>query len=470
MHQTRLTSLDASFLEVESATAHMHVGWAALFSPPAEGPAPRFEELRDFVASRLPRAPRYRQKLAFDPVGLSDPAWVDDPDFDVDLHVLPAESGELREVVDTVMSTPLREDRPLWELHLADKLDDGRIGAVGKVHHCMVDGIAAVELAAMLLDPSSDAPRPEPDDWEPSPEPTDLELLVAGVRHRASQLASVGLLPLEVMRRPSRAAHLLGTGVRALRAARSSIAPAPHTPLNDQISPRRHLAWTHRSLEEFRAIKRRYRSTVNDVLLAASAGGLRRILGDAETTRLKAMVPVSLREEGEQSQLGNRISFVFVDLPCEEEDPIRRLLDVRAAMAERKEAGEPEGAGALLDAVEYAPRPLKQALARVAASPRTFNLVVSNIPGPRQPLYMRGCRLEESYPVVPLADRHAVSIGMTTVEDQACFGVYAAPDALADADELAAAIAESIDELRGPPAGPGETGSRTGEEVNASGA
>jgi len=463
MSRTRLTSLDASFLEVESATAHMHVGWAARFSPPEEGPRPRFELLREFVASRLPRAPRYRQKLASDPLGLSEPVWVDDPDFDVARHVLRAESGDLHEVVDAAMSTPLAHDRPLWELHLADRLDDGRVGVVGKVHHSMVDGIAAVELAALTLDTSPDPPPPEPDDWQPSAEPSDLELLAEGALHRASQLAALGRLPLGVVRRPGRAAELVGTGARALRAARSSFAPAPQTPLNEEISARRHLAWTRRPLNELRAIKRRYRATVNDVLLAAAAGALHHLLGGRDAARLKAMVPVSLRERGSEAQLGNRISFVFVELPCDDPDPVRRLLEVRAAMAQRKRAGEPEGAGALLDAADYAPRTLKQALARVVASPRIFNLVVSNIPGPRQPLYMCGCRLEESYPVVPLADRHAVSIGMTTVDDQACFGVYAAPDALADADELAAAIADSIDELGEPPPQSPERPRRTRE-------
>jgi diacylglycerol O-acyltransferase / wax synthase len=447
MPRARLTSLDASFLEVESPTAHMHVGWAAAFSPPEKAATPAFEELRDFVGSRLARAPRYRQKLAEDPLGLSEPIWVDDPSFAVARHVLPAESGDMHEVVDAVMSAPLPHDRPLWELHIADRLDDGRIGVVGKVHHAMVDGIAAVALAALLLDPTPDPPPPEPDDWDPLPEPSGVQLLAEGALHRASQVVSLARLPLDVMSHPARAAELLGSGTRALRAVRTSFTPAPSTPLNRPISPRRHLAWTRRPLEELRAIKRRHGATVNDVLLAAVAGALRRFLPHEDATRLKAMVPVSLRATGAEADLGNRISFVFVELPCEEPDPVRRLRDVRAGMAKRKAAGEPEGAGALLDAVEYAPRTLKNALAHLAASSRTFNLVVSNIPGPRQPLYMRGCRLEESYPVVPLADRHAVSIGMTTVDDQACFGVYTSPDALARADELAGALADAIDEL-----------------------
>ena len=165
-------------------------------------------------------------------------------------------------------------------------------------------------------------------------------------------------------------------------------------------------------------------------------------------TALKTMVPVSVRDGGEAAELGNRISFVFIELPCDEPDSTRRLARVKSEMAERKESGEPAGAQAVLDAVAYAPRTIQHLVSRAAASPRAFNLVVSNIPGPPVPLYMLGCRLEEVYPVVPLADEHAVSIGFTTVDDQAFFGVYADSDSLPEADELAAAIADSVDELR----------------------
>src|SRR3954447_17253323 len=172
MSSTRLTSLDASFLEVESSTAHMHVGWASVYAPPQDRRRPSFTELRDHIEGRLGRAPRYRQKLAAVPLGVSEPVWVDDPDFDIMRHVHRARSGDFHEVADMVMSAPLDHDRPLWELWIADRLDDGRIGIVGKVHHCMVDGIAAVEFATLLLDPTPD-PEPDPVDlaeWNPAAE------------------------------------------------------------------------------------------------------------------------------------------------------------------------------------------------------------------------------------------------------------------------------------------------------------
>jgi diacylglycerol O-acyltransferase / wax synthase len=154
-----------------------------------------------------------------------------------------------------------------------------------------------------------------------------------------------------------------------------------------------------------------------------------------------------VRGEG-ADELGNRITFMFVELPASLADPVDRLHRVSLATRSRKEAGVPEQADAALQALSYAPRPMQKVAAHALASPRVYNLVVSNIPGPRMPMYMRGCRLREAFPVVPLSDRHALSIGMTTIGDQACFGLYADPEVLPDADSLARDLAAAIDELR----------------------
>src|SRR3954467_1000226 len=177
MSSTRLTSLDASFLEVESPTAHMHVGWAAIFAPPEDRRRPPFTELRDHGEPRLGRAPRYRQKLLGVPLGVSEPVWVDDPDFDVMQHVHRAGSSDFREAADMVLSQPLDHGRPLWELWIADRLDDERIGVVGKVHHCMVDGIAAVELATLMLDPTPKPAATAVEEWQPDGPPPRWQLL-----------------------------------------------------------------------------------------------------------------------------------------------------------------------------------------------------------------------------------------------------------------------------------------------------
>jgi diacylglycerol O-acyltransferase len=446
----RLTALDASFLEVESPTAHMHVGWAALFSPPRGGPAPGFDELRSHIESRLSRAPRYRQKLAGIPLGANDPVWIDDEQFDLTSHVIRTTDSEWGELVDKAMSAPLERSRPLWELWIADRLPDGRIGVIGKAHHCMVDGLAAVELAALLLDETPKAPDPGPQTWRAEKSPGGVRLLLEGVTGRLGEVSEIARLPIELLRHPRRAFGLVGKGLQVFRAASRSAEPAASsTVFNEPNSPRRHLASVRRPLEDLQRIKRRFDATINDVVLAVAAGGTRSFLvGQGETpVKLKAMVPVSIRGANKPGELGNQISFIFVGLPCDEPDPVRRLQDVRGSMSDRKQRGEPEGAGAMLKLLGYAPHTLQHAISRLMANQRTFNLTVSNIPGPREPLYMLGCELEEVYPVVPIPDEHAVSIGLTTIKDQAFFGVYSDCQSLPDADLLARGIGESIDEL-----------------------
>jgi diacylglycerol O-acyltransferase len=448
MPTQRLSALDASFLAVESPSAHMHVGWAATFAPPADGPRPSFDALFNHIASRLGRAPRYRQRIAPDALGLNAPLWIDAEDFDPAEHIHRSAAEQLEDLADAVLSEPLRRDRPLWEFWIAPELSDGRIGLVGKAHHCMVDGLAAVELGLLLLDI-----EPEPcvaddeTDWNPAPAPNALELLARGAWDRTRE--QVGLLraPLELARAPL---ALPGFALRTGRALAGAMLPvAPPSLLNAPSSPDRHLATARRPLSELLAIRTYHGVTVNDVLLAAVAGGLRRHAERREERPrdLKAMVPVNVRA-ADADELGNRITFMFVELPASSADPLDRLWRVSQATRSRKEAGVPEDADAAMQALSYAPRTLQKAAAHALASPRVYNLVVSNIPGPRVPMYMCGCRLREAYPVVPLSDRHALSIGMTTIGDDACFGLYADPETLPDADLLALDLHAELDELR----------------------
>jgi diacylglycerol O-acyltransferase / wax synthase len=447
----RLSALDDSFLAVENPSAHMHVGWAATFRRPEKGPAPRFEDLRDHIASRLCRAPRYRQRIAEVPLGLNAPIWVDDERFDVDRHVLRSRETRFADLVDSCMSTQLRRDRPLWQICVATDLEDDRIGVVGKAHHCMVDGIAAVELASLLLDPTPDPPPEVSDGWRPSAPPGAARRLVGGILDFVLEEASLLRYPARFMRSPRRlVGELVEPMERARRALAESIRPAqPRDPVNQPITGARHLAWLRRPLTDLKRIGAPFGASVNDVLLAVSAGGMRRFLleRDRDPVPLKTMVPVNVRGENPDTELGNRISFVFVDLPCDEPDPIRRLQDVRLAMSERKESGLPEGGDTVMAMLKYMPRTAQHAVSRMIASPKTFNLTVSNIPGPREPMYMRGCELDAAYPVVPIADKHAVSIGMTTIRDDCCFGLYAASEILPDSDQLAEAIEAEIDQL-----------------------
>jgi diacylglycerol O-acyltransferase len=446
----RLSAMDAGFLQIESSTAPMHLGWAAVFAPPDTRSRPRFEQLRAHVEQRLDRAPRYRQRLIDTPPGAGEPVWIDDERFDIARHVRRASTNDLGALVDSVMSSPLDRDSPLWELWIADTLDDGSIGVVGKAHHCLVDGLAAVELMALLLDAT---PDPEPVDaeqasWTPASHPTRTRLLLDGVLDRAQRLVVTTtrlrrwMCDSEHIRAIPR---LLQTCARTVRHAAWPVAPASH--VNVPLMPQRHLAWTSRPMEDLQVIKRRFDTTINDVVLAVGAGALRRLMltRNEAPIDLKAMVPISVRRPGDE--WGNRLAFVFPQLPCSQPDAVRRLRAVQAAMASRKDGDEPHGADVILSAMAHAPQPVRRLGAKLLTSPRLFNLIISNIPGPSAPLYLLGCRAIRAYPIVPLDDGHGISIGITSVDGQACFGVYAQASLADDADHLATAINDSIGEL-----------------------
>ena len=450
MDLRRLSPLDESFLTLETPSAHMHVGWVAVLEPPTQGPSPSFAQLRDHIGARLPRAPRYRQVLRAAPWGLGAAAWIDDEDFDLARHVVNTDSTRLDEVIAATMSTPLRRDRPLWQICIADRLEDGRVGVVGRAHHCMVDGLAAVELASLLLDPTPLPGDPADEEWKPVPGPGSTDLVAGAIADLARLQGDLLGLAARAATSPRRALEMTERTLRSAGALLGATRPAePDATLNPEISPRRLLGRVARPLDELLEVKDVFGVKLNDVVLSVSAGAIRRLLRErgSQPAAQKTMVPVSVRGDESAGELGNRISFMFIELPCDEPDPVRRLRRIHAETTDRKRAGEPEGAGDVVRALGLAPPPLRKLASRLLASPRVFNLVVSNIPGPREPLYMRGCRLVEAYPVVPLAERHSLSIGMTTVSDGAFFGLYADPQTLPEVHELAVAIDDSINEL-----------------------
>ena len=456
---TRLTSLDGSFLRLETPNAHMHVAWGGVFEPPTERPRPTVGALRAKIAARLMHAPRFRQRLAFPPLRLAEPSWVDDHEFDITRHVTelgeggPVSRGRFGALTDTVLSEPLDRARPLWHVYLVPRLHDGRIGLVFKMHHALVDGKSAVELALLLVDTSPDA-EPEPkDDWRPAEPPNAARLALEAFASSAAE-------PLRAARGMARMAGRPGDGGIAGTFKRAALAfeqdllrAAPPSYLNAPIGPARVLVCHRARMDDIVQAKRRGGATVNDVCLAAVSGALRELalLRREQPQPLKAMVPVSVRAEGERRDLGNRISFAFIELPVEVRSREGRLERVREASAAFKTAGRATGTGAVLGALGLLPDPLKDRAARLASSRRVFNLTVSNIPGPRFPVYMLGAELREAYPVVPLAEEHALAIGMFSYRDHMCFGLYADPEALPEVRELPRFLDAEVRGLAGPP-------------------
>jgi diacylglycerol O-acyltransferase / wax synthase len=455
MTAERLSALDASFLAVEGPDTPMHVGWVAIFDPPEDGPRPGFEALFEHLGGRLERAPRYRQRLAEVPLGVHDPVWVDDERFDPADHLRRAGGEDLDAFVDAMQSTPLPRGRPLWEIAIADALPDGRVALVGKMHHCMVDGAAVVELGNLLLDASPGGWRDAPSAAavrSPAPVPSARARLARAVVERTGDGASLVLAPARIATSPRRLSALpraAGHGARLI--AHTLVPPAPRSPLNRPGSARRHHVRATRSLDDIRAIRRRFRVTPNDVVLAACAGALRRHgqrRGEAPVA-LKAMVPSDVRSSEDAAATGNHISFVFIELPCAEADPVARLAAVHRATAQRRRDREAEDLDAAFGVLARTPSPVQRALAHAFAHPRLFNLTVSSVAGPAVPRYLHGCRLRAVHSSVPLAGRHALSIGVVTVAGNACFGLTADASVLpdADADALAGDIDAEIDAL-----------------------
>jgi len=452
MTSERLSTLDASFLAVEGPSAPMHVGWVAVLDPPEDGSRPAFPELFEHIARQLRRAPRYRQRLAGVPLGLHEPIWVDDADFDAAAHLLRAEGEDLTEIVDTILSSPLERDRPLWEIWIADGLPEGGLALVGKMHHCMVDGMAVAELGKLLFDSdASGGEGPEEDaGWSPAPVPSRGERLVRGLADRVGDGAALALAPLRLATSPSRLRGLPGSVVRGARmTAHTLLPPAPSSVFNRAGSPQRHHVRVTRSVDDLRVLRRRFDVTPNDVVLAVCAGALRSFAkrrGEAPQP-LKVMIPADVRSHSDAEGSGNRISFLFIELPCDEPDPIVRLKRINRATAQRERDGEAEELDAALRAVARTPGPVQWVLAQAFAHPRMFNLTISTMPGPAVPRYLCGCRLREVHSAVPLTSGHALSIGVVTVAGQACFAIYADALELPDADALGSDLERSLDEL-----------------------
>jgi diacylglycerol O-acyltransferase / wax synthase len=450
---TRLTALDSSFLRVEGPNAHMHVAWAGLFDPHPGRPRPTLEALRAKVAARLRHLPRFRQRLAFAPRGFGEPFWADDPDFDVTSQVTalsgehqPVSAGRFRDMTDAVLSEPLDRARPLWHIYLVPRLEDGRVGLICKLHHAMVDGKSAVEVALLLFDDSADAEPETPDDWTPSERPKSTRLAFdAVVGDAAESLRTVRDVAL--MAGSRRNGGLAGTLRRAALAAEHDLLrPAPSSHLNVPIGPERALVCHSVRMSDISRARRQTGATVNDVCLAAVAGALRRLalVRGESPTPLKVMVPVSVRDEDHRQALGNLISFAFIDLPVHLRSSQARLEHVQAATSEFKRSGRAAGTAAVLSMLGALPPMLKDTAARLAASPRMYNLTVSNIPGPPTPVYMLGAELREAYPVVPVAEGHSLSIGMFSYRDRLFFGLYADPTALPEVGTLPSALDAAI--------------------------
>jgi len=453
----RLTALDNQFLHLETPNVHMHVAGVAILDPASRPSGPlRFEELRELVAHRIHLVPRFRQRILNVPFNAARPVWADDPNFDIDFHIrraaLPEPGGrkELADYVERVHSRPLDRSKPMWEMYFIEGLEDGHVAVLSKVHHCLIDGVSGIDIATVLLDFTLEPRQIEAQPWEPAPEPSGRDLLLDALREQVANPVKAGLGVAEsIVRTPALAleqTRAAATGLVQLVTAGS----APESPFNRTVSANRRFTMVEAPVEEFKKIKHALGGTVNDVVLAVVAGALHRFLErrGIQAKTFRTMVPVSTRDESQRMALGNRVSNIFVDLPVGKMDATERLHTISAATKDLKSSHAAVGATTLMEMGTWAPPTLHALAARLMSRGRFINLVVSNVPGPQVPMYMLGARLVATYPMMPLAERCALSIAVTSLTGVMGFGITSDWDSLPDIEYLAEGILVALDELK----------------------
>ena len=462
----RLSALDTSFLHLEDATTPMHVGSVMVFDPPTSGFD--YDRLVTLIAQRIAFVPRYRQRIREVPGRLANPVWVDDEDFDVTYHVRrsalprPGSDEQLEELVARILPRPLDRARPLWEVYLVEGLAEDRFAVISKTHHALVDGISAGDIIDVILEGAAVSDDDLATEWRPRREPTSLDLVVAAVADNLrtpSQVIDTVQSGISDLRQTAgRVAHVAGEVAFTLAKVSRS---APSSPLNARVGRARRYVMIGTDLEDYRKVRARLTKgtfadevTINDVVLATITGAFRTwMLTRGESvhggTTVRAMVPVSVHE-GEGVATGRQLAACFVDLPVGEPGASMRLHQIAFAMRQQMEGGRAAvPAETLTGLAGFAPPTMHALAARLGGvvSRRLYNVVITNVPGPQQPLYAAGARMVSTYPVMPLNAGQALSIGLTSYDGGVYYGLYTDRDAIPDADVLGHAIVDALGEL-----------------------
>jgi WS/DGAT/MGAT family acyltransferase len=445
--------MDSSFLHLENDVTPMHIGGVSLF----EGPPPAFADLKKMVAGKMDLVPRYRQKVRFVPLGAGSPVWIDDPHFRLDYHVrhtaIPKPGGEveLRQMASRIFSQHLDRNKPLWELWLVEGLNDGRWALLSKVHHCMVDGVAATDLMSVMFSDTTGGGANR--QWSAPPEPSDIEVLARTIVQRASPAGQLQSLRRALMA-PGETLRSVSEFARAALAASPRLRPVSSSSLTGPIGPHRRWSWADIRLSDVKTVRAALGGTVNDVVLTVITNGFRELLesrGEQVDPGqvVRTMVPVSVRHKGEKGVYNNRVSAVFAGLPVGLADPRERLRRINAEMDGIKQTKQAVAGDVLSSMSGFAP-PLLLALGSrlVTASPRlNMHTATTNVPGPQQPVQTLGRRMLESYPFVPVVGSIRIVVAIFSYDGGLYFGVTGDYDGVPDIDVLTSGISKGMDEL-----------------------
>ncbi|HUR78353.1 MAG TPA: wax ester/triacylglycerol synthase family O-acyltransferase [Acidimicrobiales bacterium] len=475
----QLTGLDATFLYVETDKQFGHVSGLSILRRPDEPDYSPYDSWRSSIAARLHLLEPLRRRLVEVPFGLDHPFWIEDPDFDLEYHVrhtaIPPPGGpdQLSSLVARIIGRPLDRRHPLWETYVVEGLSDDHFAILTKVHHSTVDGASGAELLTMMLDdsPAGADIAPPDHEWTPEPAPSRADVVA---RAGASLVRKPGRFVLL----GARAARELGQATRnpalalAARQVRASLRgpvgtllnlgrareegldkppamanlSAPRTPFNSTITAHRRFAFRSQSLDDVKAVKNAIGATVNDVVMAMCAGGLRTYLETHDALpddALVAMVPVSIRTGMEEHKWTNRVSALLAALPTNEVDPLERIRVVHESMNDAKELFNAVPAETLTDFTQFSPPAVFAQATRLATRLRlgerlnpAANVTVSNVPGPRNSLYMAGAELLHYYPVSTILDGQGLNITVQSYRDSLDWGLVSCRELVPDLWDL----------------------------------
>src|SRR3954454_1794063 len=486
----QLTSLDAQFLAMETPQTWGHVSGLAIYDPATiPGGHLTTEHVCRVLTQRLPLLPPFRWRLVWVPFGLDHPYWIEDPNFDLDFHVRdsavppPGDDRQLAETVSRIVARPLDRRHPLWELYLIHGLEGGRVGVLTKIHHAAVDGVSGAEISTILmdLDPEGREVPAAPDRRTGERKPGQFEMFGRGLlglprqplramRTLPTMVPNLGGLPgietvpgVPTVGRAASRVRRVVSGSRDGEVLERPTTTVPRTRFNARLSPHRRFSFGQLPLARIKAIKNELGITVNDVVVALCASALRHwMLERAELPDepLVAMVPVSVRTQEQMGTFGNRVSAMFVPIPTDVADPRDRLMRAHEILKGAKAPPRALPATRLQDATQFTPPPVYARAARVvfqlSSMPRvrpTLNLVISNVPGPREPLYMAGAKMAANYPVSVITDVVVLNITCMSYLDHVDFGIVVDREQVDDAwplmDALRDALAEYDDVICG---------------------
>ncbi len=454
----RLSAQDNAFLLWETPNLHMHVSTAQIYRA---GPLRRpdggidFSALRDGIASALPRIPRYRQRLQWIPFE-RHAVWVDDPYFDIAYHVRhtalprPGSEAQLKALAARIMAQQLDRNRPLWEIWVVEGLDGDRFALISKTHHCMIDGSSGMGIADILMSTDPEQ-RPEPPPrFLPRPVPSARELLADALLRRL-RLPLVALRGLQALRHEGEEIRQeFAARLRAIaETAGWGVHPPSRTPINQTVGPHRKIDWIEFSLADVRAVRKALGCSVNDVVLATVSGAIRNFLSRRQVRPseidFRVSAPVSVRSDDERGKLGNRVSSWVVRLPLRESDPLRQLEAIHELTRDLKTSRQALGIETINAIADWTTSSLLSLGAQ--ASSRAANTIVTNVPGPQQPLYLLGAEMLTMAPMVPLLEEMGLGIALISYNGKLCWGFNADPDQLPDLADFAVLVREAFRRL-----------------------